>query len=916
MGERMKLTCVGCRDDYVLADGADLAVSLCPRCHVPASQSLPFAQTAVHARPEAETKATRVADKPRSGERRTPARIGRYEIVGKAGEGGMGVVYKARHPELNRIVALKVMIAGEHAAEDTIDRFQREARAAAALQHPNIAAVFDVGREHPLYYIVMEFVDGRSLDDLIFDPGLKPEEAARMARDLARALQYAHERNIVHRDIKPGNVLVDGHGTAKLVDFGLAKSMVDDKTLTKTGEIIGTACYMPPEQASGSMRSVDARSDIYSLGAVLYQMLTGRAPFSGDSLLAIVKQLESADPPPPSSLNPSIPRDLETICAKAMAKEKARRYATAGEFANDLQNFLDGAPIQARPSSIAYRATKWARRHPALFTGLAIASVAAAIIGALAWRTYKLEGVGPAPAGGLAAVARAGGEEEPSGTAEARQLCETARYEIEEKAAKYRAEDRKERRQVLERAARNLDEAIRLYPRYADAYYLRGIARQLLAQTTAAAADFDRAIALNARHADAYYARIHIRIRALRDRKMRARFPSEKELLRADLAAVLKDIETLKTLRLRAEKALIAEASVALVNDEYDRALDLADRSLTENRAFADALVVRAAIRQEMDHMRKPSDPARLRAALADCDAAIRSEVNNAEAYRVRAGIRLDLEMYPQVLEDLAEMESIAPDEPQTYIDKALVLWDDPVTFRSQGEISRAINRAIELDPRNATARYRRAQFTLESPAKGPADEKFRLARQDLDIALSVDPSFLTALVLRMVCHLALGDAAALEADLTGYMSRLPPGSPEKADRLRNLMKAFVKWLQVRYNITQTQAIANEGYHLLHDRKYAEAEAKYRDVLRRIEDARVVETEHLSAEQVRELRIGAHYNLACIYSRREDADRALEQLSRALEAGYSNLEHLMEDPDLELVRKHPGFRDLLQRHQK
>jgi len=907
----MKLTCLGCQTDYVLSDEAPISEAQCPHCRVPAAQSIPYAPTAVMS-PE-------TRPMPNDGSKKSPSRIGRYEILGTAGEGGMGIVYKARHAELNRTVALKVMIAGEHAGEDTIDRFQREARAAAALQHPNIVSVYDVGREHPLYYIVMEYVEGTSLDEISRGPGLHPKEAARMARDLARALHYAHERNIVHRDIKPGNILVDRHGTAKLVDFGLAKSTIDDKTLTKTGEIIGTACYMPPEQASGSMRSVDAKSDIYSLGAVLYQMLTGRAPFSGDTLMAILKQLEEQDPLSPSRLNPEVPRDLETICLKALAKEKPRRYATAEEFAKDLQNFLDGAPIQARPSDLGYRATKWARRHPAASTALVMASVAALVIGAQAYRNFQLQDVGRALPRGLLSLSIAlGSQDVPPQWAEARLHYDIARYEIEEKAAKYRAEARAERRQVLEKAVRELDQAIRIHPRYADAYYLRGIALQQLARTEAAALDFDRAILFHAQHADAYYARVLLRLRKLRDRKTRTRSDSDDsdQFFRNERAAIERDIETLKSLHLKPVRALVAEARFTQVTGDPDRALDLADQAVRENRAFADALVVRASIRSELSARRAIPDEKRLRDALADCDDAVGSEPNNAEAYRVRAEIRLILGDYDLAVRDLAEMESIAPDEPQTYIDKALVLGGDPIPGRSTEAIRGAIDRALHLDPKNTTARFRRALLTLESVPAGPPAGKFARAREDLDAALANDPGFQFARVLRMVCDLELGEEPAFESDLESYLQALPPGTKEQRERVRSGIRALVQYLRQRYNITETAAIANEGANLIRRRKLPEAEAKYREVLRRIEDAKILALEGLSPDQCRGLRVTAHYNLACIYSLQNDPDRGIEELEKALQAGYSNFEDLLRDGDLDSVRKHPGFGPLLDRYRK
>ncbi len=258
-----------------------------------------------------------------------PKQIGKYHILGLLGKGGMGEVYKALQPDLDRHVAIKLMIAGEHASEEMIRRFQREAQVAAKIQHPGIVQVYDFGSEGKLHYFVMELVEGRSLKQLIESRSVAPDQAVRIAVAAARALHAAHERGIVHRDVKPGNIMIDSKGRVRVADFGLAK--IADGKLTASGALLGTPYYMSPEQAFGAPEEVTARSDIYGLGAVLYEMLTGRTPFTGATAMAVLRKLESEEPPAPG-VSPAI----DAIVLRALAKDPKKRFASAKEFADEL----------------------------------------------------------------------------------------------------------------------------------------------------------------------------------------------------------------------------------------------------------------------------------------------------------------------------------------------------------------------------------------------------------------------------------------------------------------------------------------------------------------------------------------------------------------------------------------------------
>jgi serine/threonine-protein kinase len=339
-----------------------------------------------------------------------------YEILGELGRGGMGVVYKARHLALNRLVALKMVLAGPHAGPGQLARFRTEARAVARLQHPNIVQIYEVGEHLGLPYFSLELVEGGSLDQKIVGQPQPAAGAARLVEALARAVRYAHECGIVHRDLKPANILIQESGVRsqesgirgqgaeareratvpsdscrltpdscpKITDFGLAKLLEQEGGAgpTHSGAILGTPSYMAPEQAQGHGPAVGAAADQYALGAILYELLTGRPPFRGTSLTDTLEQVQTREPVPPGQLQDRVPVDLETICLKCLQKDPRRRYPDVGALADDLRRFLEGQPILARPVGSAERVARWARRNPRV-AGL-LAAVASLLIALLA----------------------------------------------------------------------------------------------------------------------------------------------------------------------------------------------------------------------------------------------------------------------------------------------------------------------------------------------------------------------------------------------------------------------------------------------------------------------------------------------------------------------------------------------------
>jgi tetratricopeptide (TPR) repeat protein/tRNA A-37 threonylcarbamoyl transferase component Bud32 len=305
-------------------------------------------------------------------------RFGDYELLEEIARGGMGVVYRARQVSLNRIVAVKTILAGQLASAADMERFRAEARAAASLQHPNIVAIHEVGEQDGQQCFSMDYIKGRNLAEVVREGPLPARQAARYLQTIAEAIHFAHQRGILHRDLKPSNVLLDLFDQPRVTDFGLAKQMKADSDLTRSGQVLGSPNFMPPEQAASKHGQVGPPSDVYSLGAILYYLLAGRPPFAAETLANTLQQVCQSEPAPLRLWNPSVQRDLETMCLKCLEKEPRRRYATAQELAEELGRFLSDEPILARPVSQPEKLWRWCRRKPAL------AALAASVVALLA----------------------------------------------------------------------------------------------------------------------------------------------------------------------------------------------------------------------------------------------------------------------------------------------------------------------------------------------------------------------------------------------------------------------------------------------------------------------------------------------------------------------------------------------------
>ncbi|MBI3270593.1 MAG: protein kinase [Planctomycetes bacterium] len=421
--------------------------------------------------------------------------FGPYRIEACIGQGGMGAVYRAVQQTPRRVVALKVLLHGDALSAEHAQRFQREAQLVAGLRHPGIIVIHDVGASRGIPYFTMDYIEGPSLAALLArEKRLSPERALPLVRAVALALEHAHERGVIHRDIKPGNILLDGEEQPILSDFGLARELTSETRLTRSGTTLGTPAYMSPEQADGETGGVDRRGDVYSLGAVLYECLTGQPPFTGSSEVQVLYKLLNTEPKRARELVPGLPLDVDTICLRCLEKDPARRYPTARALADEIGRWLDGEPILARPTGLLTRAGRRLRRRrtEAVFACAAVLSGLA--IGAYLWKEARRaesaraaadEAARRRAAQELAAeenrrenerACREGATEMSAGRFERALEAFTRAIDADpsDAEARVRRAEAFQRSGRLERAHADLDEAVRIDPLHASALLLRG----------------------------------------------------------------------------------------------------------------------------------------------------------------------------------------------------------------------------------------------------------------------------------------------------------------------------------------------------------------------------------------------------------------------------------------------------------
>jgi serine/threonine protein kinase len=327
--------------------------------------------------------------------------LGDYELLEEIGRGGQGVVFRARQKSLNRTVALKILSLGKWASRADLKRFRREALAAASLDHPNIVPIYEVGEHDGSCYFSMQFIEGGQLDKVVRCTPMSIRQAAELIAKVARTVHYAHEHGILHRDIKPGNILLDKNGEPHLTDFGLARLLDTQSSVTRTIDVLGTPSYMAPEQAAGEHAKISKATDVYGLGVVLYQLLTGHVPFAADTTYGTIRLLLETEPREPRLLNPKLGRELSTICLKCLEKDPKRRYPSALALAEDLEHWLKHEPIQAKRSGFVAHARKWVQRNPAI---AALVVSLNALAAAVSWNIWESELISRPATNGVAVL--------------------------------------------------------------------------------------------------------------------------------------------------------------------------------------------------------------------------------------------------------------------------------------------------------------------------------------------------------------------------------------------------------------------------------------------------------------------------------------------------------------------------------
>ncbi|KAF0245660.1 MAG: WD40 repeat-containing, partial [Planctomycetota bacterium] len=517
-----------------------------------------------------------------------PATFGEYRILRELGRGGMGVVYRALDPKLGREVALKVLLAGSDATATDIERFRREAAVLARLgSHPGLIPVHDIGHTDGKMWFTMEYVEGRSLRQRVLEEGpLPPREAAQVAADVAGALEHAHRAGVVHRDVKPHNILLGAGNRTVLGDFGLARDAAGAAAgLTASGEVFGTPQYMSPEQAAGRGRHATAATDVWSLGATLYETLTGHPPFAGSTLAEVAKAVIDQEPAPPSRLRTGLHADLETICLKAMRKSPAARYASAGEMEADLKRWLAGEPILARPVGAGERFLSAVRRRPAVSFAAAASLLVLAVVGLV-----------------LAVQARRGSEDARKRFEEAAERDRRAEVALREgvtafeqgDAAWVAGEDQRAWPLIF-RAEERLAAAASIAPENAEAHYQLGRVHRWRARVPQALAELEKAIALNQKHALAWFEHGDILQEQLWRRVLSSRrdMGNSSASVRGPERLGLERLEMTKLRELTPEESALRDRAVA----DFTRVLELGVAA--EKAALGRAMMAHLALRFE-----------------------------------------------------------------------------------------------------------------------------------------------------------------------------------------------------------------------------------------------------------------------------------------------------------------------------
>jgi serine/threonine protein kinase/tetratricopeptide (TPR) repeat protein len=712
--------------------------------------------------------------------------FGDYELLEEVGRGGQGVVFRARQKSLNRIVALKVINLGEWASKAHVKRFRREAEAAASLDHPSIVPIYEVGERDGSCYFSMKFVEGGQLDEVVRRAPMSIRHVAELIAKVARTVHYAHEHGILHRDIKPGNILLDAKSEPHLTDFGLARLIESESSVTQTLDVLGTPSYMAPEQAIGNNVAVSSATDVYGLGAVLYQLLTGQPPFAGGTTYETIRLLLDTEPRQPRLLNAKIDRDLSTICLKCLEKDPKRRYASALALAEDLERWLKHEPILARRTGPVARAGKWVRRNP---TSAVLAATVVAMAAAAGWIVWKSEFIPPPLANGIAVLPFENLSDDKSDSS----LVDGMQDDVLTKLARIADLKVISRTSVMDyRGKRNLRQIgndLRV------SHVLEGSVRKIgthlrvniqlidtRTDTHVWAEQYDRDLnglfAVQSEIAQRVAAQLNVKVTA--EEKLAIERPATADLDAFELYALAK--------KLLPKFGPTIDAGVP----KASQAVELLNQAVARDPSFLLAYLLLAKIHEDLYRFGFDHTPARLAMADAAVRQASRLRPDAGETHLARAAYLYAIRDYAGALAELEIADPKLPNEPGVFSLKASIQ-------RRQGhweESTRNFQRAIELDPRNwwrlrelghdygHLGRYVEQESMLDRAlALEPNNLDLKAEREEVELNWKADPRPLHQLLdsiratnpgatpnvddYRFLCALAEGDTAAAREALS-----------------------------------------------------------------------------------------------------------------------------------------------------
>jgi TolB-like protein/Tfp pilus assembly protein PilF/predicted Ser/Thr protein kinase len=692
--------------------------------------------------------------------------FGDYELLEQIGRGGQGVVFRARQKSLNRIVALKVVSLGQWASKAHVKRFRREAEAAAGLEHPGIVPIHEVGERDGSCYFSMKFIEGGQLDEVARRTPMSIRRAAELIVKVARTVHYAHEHSILHRDIKPGNILLDAKGEPHLTDFGLARLVESESSVTQTLDVLGTPSYMAPEQAVGNNAAVSSATDVYGLGAVLYQLLTGQPPFAGGTTYETIRLLADTEPRSPRLLNPKVDRDLSTICLKCLAKDLKRRYSSALALAEDLEHWLKHEPIAARRVGPLVRGRKWVRRNPSIAVMAAMLLALAVPLGLMVWKSEFLRqplttGIAVLPFENLSeqredAAAFVDGVQDDILT----KLARIADLKVISRSSVMEYRDKRNLRQIGNdlRVSHVLEGSVR---RIGTRFHMNA---QLIDTRTDAHVwveqydrDFNDLFAIQSEIAQKIADQLRANIS-----------PAEK------LAIERKPTGDLVAFELYSRSLSLPKTTRASSADSARQAIDLLNQAVARDPSFFEAYIELAVHHDQLYLFGYDHTPARLASAEAAIQEAFRIRPNAGKAHWARA-----YHLYNGYLDyegALAELEVARQTLP-----------NDPLIFRLTGFIQRrqgrweesirSFERGIELDPRNVS--------TLDNISDSYAAlRRYAEQKSVLDRILAIEPNYVEAKAWRAGVELNWkADTRPLHQLIDEIRATNPAAMPRIADR-------------------------------------------------------------------------------------------------------------------------------------